>query len=441
MSTPRPIVSLLSLLIVTALASVGTSIFWVGVPFIAHAQYGLSKQANLLLSLASGVTYVIGAFASGRVLRRVEHHLSPRAAIVCILVIQGIVCMVPLMQRSILALCLMACGVNLLSSFLWPVVESYLTAGRHGARMRSAIGWFNLVWTFAVAAAMVAMSPFMSDAVLESMRAGSDGAGIKPDQVIILSGVLMWFGAMAAWRFPRTPSEHTYSTENRVPDVYPYLLRSARTLLPLSYVMIAAMVPLLPYRIEKIGLDGAFAPPLAAVWMFTRPVAMTLMWRLGAWHGRWGTLVFACIAMTIGFGLIVAGSSLTSLIAGQIIFGAGVGAIYFASLYYAMAVGSAAVDAGGTHEGLIGLGYTIGPSCGLLGLMLADRTGSTSWIGAWLPAWLQAWTVESWVVAVTWLLIAIGAYGAIVPYRKSRRAATRRASESTDEQEKAPHQP
>ncbi|MCA9296531.1 MAG: hypothetical protein KC983_08435, partial [Phycisphaerales bacterium] len=88
--------SLLTLLIVTALASVGTGIFWVGVPFIAHAQYGLSKQANLPLSLASGVTYVIGAFASGRVLRRIERHLSPRGAIVCILIVQGVICMVPL---------------------------------------------------------------------------------------------------------------------------------------------------------------------------------------------------------------------------------------------------------------------------------------------------------------------------------------------------------
>ena len=40
--------------------------------------------------------------------------------------------------------------------------------------------------------------------------------------------------------------------------------------------------------------------------------------------------------------------------------------IYTGAIYYAMAVGHSEVDAGGTHEALIGVGYTVGPACGLV---------------------------------------------------------------------------
>jgi hypothetical protein len=44
-------------------------------------------------------------------------------------------------------------------------------------------------------------------------------------------------------------------------------------------------------------------------------------------------------------------------------------------LYYAMSVGGADVDAGGTHEALIGAGYTIGPGIGLLATVATERAG------------------------------------------------------------------
>jgi len=412
MSATRHAVPLFSLLTLTALASIGTGIFWAGMPFIAREQYGLTSMQNLLLSLASGVTYVIGARSSGRVIRAVERHLSPRAVIIWILVLQGVLSMVPIVIQSVLALCLIACGVNLLSSLLWPVVESYLTAGRHGHAMRSAIGWFNLVWTLAVAVAIVGMSPFMPDA------GSTSTSGVRPDQTIIVTGILIWIATMPTRWFPSSPGAHGEPAEGDVPLVYVDLLRSARTLLPLSYVMAAGMAPLMPYRTEALGLTPAMGPPAAALWMIARPVAMTLMWRLGAWHGRWNTLTFAFVAMITGFALVVAGQNLALFIIGQCIFGAGMGAVYFAALYYAMAVGSAAVDAGGTHEALIGLGYSVGPLCVMLGLMLGARTPDASW----LPA---SWTSNAWIVIVMWIVIILGGMHALGPFLRARRRARR----------------
>jgi hypothetical protein len=87
------------------------------------------------------------------------------------------------------------------------------------------------------------------------------------------------------------------------------------------------------------------------------------------------------------------------------------GVVYYAALYYAMSVGRAEVDAGGTHEALIGVGYTIGPLASLGGL----RAGAALRAAGW-PLW-----PGGGVVAVVWGLIGIAGIGAWLPYRDARR--------------------
>jgi hypothetical protein len=53
-----------------------------------------------------------------------------------------------------------------------------------------------------------------------------------------------------------------------------------------------------------------------------------------------------------------------------------VGVTYHLALYYALVVKNAAVDAGGGHESLIGLGLALGPAVGLLGEYLAGDGSS-----------------------------------------------------------------
>src|SRR5690606_33164679 len=59
---------------------------------------------------------------------------------------------------------------------------------------------------------------------------------------------------------------------------------------------------------------------------------------------------------------------------GLALFGFGLGGVYTGALYYVMEVGASEVEAGGTHEALIGGGYTLGPLIGLAGLWIAGRT-------------------------------------------------------------------
>lgn len=52
---------------------------------------------------------------------------------------------------------------------------------------------------------------------------------------------------------------------------------------------------------------------------------------------------------------------------GLFVFGAWHGVSYYASLYYAMVTGSAAVKSAGMHEGLVGAGFVLGPAAALAG--------------------------------------------------------------------------
>ena len=148
------------------------------------------------------------------------------------------------------------------------------------------------------------------------------------------------------------------------PARYRPLLRAASWLLPLSYVMCSSLSPILPHRLRALGATTS-ASLLAAIWMLARFSMLFAMWRSAFWHGRWGTLGVAATLLLVGLVAILVGPSLPVVVAGLAVFGAGMGLTYYAALYYTLAVGHGAVDAGGSFEALIGVGYCIGPVVGL----------------------------------------------------------------------------
>jgi len=87
------------------------------------------------------------------------------------------------------------------------------------------------------------------------------------------------------------------------------------------------------------------------------------------------------------------------------------GLTYYAAIYYSLAVGHAAVDAGGTFEALIGFGYFAGPLLGLSAQAVATPAHATSV-----------------TVALAWLVAAAGSAGALRPYFAARRARAARSS-------------
>ncbi len=376
---------LLASLLLTAFASIGTSVVWNGLPFIGKQFYGFSETENYGLYLLAGVVYVIGALSSGKSTAIVNKYISTRTLIGILLLIQATVCALPLGFQGAWVIWCAAGVASFCSAWLWPLVESYVVAGRHGLEMRKAIGRWNLVWMVSVAGAMFSMAPFMKDHA-SMVIVGLGGA------YVIAMFVLPWFG--------KNPGDHDIEQAiAAVPHGYKSLLKGARVLLPLSYILNGVLAPILPFVVSRLEVDIYWQTPLAAVWMFSRVLIVFAMWRIATWHGRWSVLWIAILAMGMGFGIVLLANSVSLLIIGLTVFGLGMGATYYAALYYAMAVGRAEVGAGGTHEALIGGGYMVGPIIGIGTIQFAGF-GTTS---SFLP-------LTSVVLAILILAVFVFAY-------------------------------
>jgi hypothetical protein len=108
--------------------------------------------------------------------------------------------------------------------------------------------------------------------------------------------------------------------------------------------------------------------------------AVLALW--AGWRGKTLPLLVAIVVMPISFFLVLFGDSLPMILAGEVLYGLAAGFVYTAALYYALVVKNASVDAGGAHEGLIGLGFALGPLAGLT----AQLTQTVA--GGYLPAML-----------------------------------------------------
>jgi MFS family permease len=163
--------------------------------------------------------------------------------------------------------------------------------------------------------------------------------------------------------------------------------------------------PVLPFIMRDLAMDDAWKTPLASVWMVARVLTVVVLGTLHFWHGRWATLAAALLLLGGGFAAVAFAPGIPMLLVGLAAFGAGHGVVYFAGLYYAMAVGGAEVDAGGRFEALIGAGYVVGP---LAGLVAGATAGGL--VGATLGA------------------AAIGLVPAVFPYLAWRRKAAEAAA-------------
>ena len=237
-TAPTPLAAVLGL---TLLVSVGTGVIWNGVPFIAEAKYGYSQTHTLLMYLVIGLTYISGALTAARFLRFIERWMTARTLLVLVLIVQSVICLGPLVIEAAWILWVVVGITSLLASFLWPIIESYLTAGRHGREMRRAIGWWNVVWTSSVAASLWFMAPFLKE---------------DAQFAIVALGGLNAFALITLFWFKRNPGDHDDElSDESVTAEYPFLLRSVRVLLPLSYVLNAALGPLLPYLLNRLEID------------------------------------------------------------------------------------------------------------------------------------------------------------------------------------------
>ena len=182
--------------------------------------------------------------------------------------------------------------------------------------------------------------------------------------------------------FRPRPGRHAHLHVHPHPPVYRQLLSLLRVLLPTAFLFISVLSPYLPGALRGIGLPVEWATTIASTWLGARVATFLIMERWHGWHGRWSTVAIGAALLLGSFAAVVivpvvadGRLALAAIILALAGFGVGVGVIYCAALYYAMEVGSAEVDAGGTHETLIGLGYTAGPLCGMASIWIVDLDG------------------------------------------------------------------
>ncbi|MCR9215595.1 MAG: MFS transporter [bacterium] len=356
-----------AVLAVTWLGSIGTAVGWSGVFFITEVAYGFDERSNLILGAGLGLVYAISALVAGPVVTRLidaRPGLSRRAVLALVCTGMGAAAMIPASTPDVWAIWVFAGVFITLQGLMWPLVEAYLSGGRRGRAMRSITGRFNIVWASAIVVAMWGMAVFMEN---------------QPRLILGLLGVAMFATAVLLAWFPREPAPHVEedASEHEIdPDRAIRLLRVFRVSLLCSYALHAALTPLLPHLLEDMGLSEKQKTPFASIWMASRLGMFILMERWHGWHGRWRTFWWACGLMLAGFAVcsvspVIAsqsgdGPGLWAMGAGLCLLGAGIGAVYAAALYYAMEAGPAAVESGGKHEGMIGLGYTAGPVMALV---------------------------------------------------------------------------
>jgi MFS family permease len=386
-ATGTPPASALVLLAITFLASFGTGVVWNGLAFITRDRYGYGEGENLLLALSNGAFYVAMAFAAGPIVRRLGRAISARGLVRATLLLQAACCPIPMLVDHPIAIWPVGAVISGASALMWPLVESYLAAGRHGRSMRQTIGWWNIVWMTAVMLSLLLMGPFLA-------------AG-RAEWILAALGVLFALAAICTIGLPTAPANHApEGGDHHLTPRYPSLLASARVLLPLSYVLVGAISPLIPFLLDGLGTAIALQTPVASVWLLARVAAVAVLWRTHFWHGRWSTLLVAGLLLVGGFGAMVLATSLAGMVAGLAAFGIGQGVVYYTALYYAMAVGRAEVDAGGTHEALIGLGYAIGPVLAFGGAAIGGPAG---------------------IVGAIWLCVGVASIPAVRPWWRQRR--------------------
>ncbi|HEV8245533.1 MAG TPA: MFS transporter, partial [Polyangiaceae bacterium] len=348
-----------------------------------------SEAQNLWLAFGTGSTYVIGALASHSLCERLGER---RVALVSVALLLSLHVLLTLLQSPRLIAVVFPL-IGLLQAIKWPIVESYVSAGRSPSALVGLLGRYNVSWALAIPLALA-----ISGAIIGS---GAQSYFFLIPAVLNVATLVL----IARWPDRRGRFEHDHPDRppERTLSQYAALVVSARWTMVASYFLLFLLAPLMPGIFGRLALDvrhAAFASSLLDV---LRLITFALLGLLPAWHGRSWPLLLTSVALPASFFMVLFGRSLALVLLGEAIFGVASGFAYCAALYYAVIVKNASVDAGGVHEGLIGVGFAIGPLAGLLGHALALPLGGY---------------VISMLTAVTPLVI-VATCGAFWPLRRA----------------------
>jgi hypothetical protein len=342
----------------TGLSSFACGGATLGIFFVTERAYAFSAVEQYALGLLVGVTYTAGALGARSIRRAFARGgRSARGTLALFSCAMAALMLVPLATPSRGALFALLGVYAAITGAFWPIVEQFVSGGRRGAELRSAIGRFNIVWSATLLPSFWILSPLLA------RSSGLVFAGISLAHLISLLVLL---------RLHREAGEHEAESAHAVPASYPALLRVHRVLHATAYLVMYSLSPALPGLVARLEVWPSAESIVASTWLFARVLTFAGLERWHGWHGRPAAAWGGAGAVVGGFALTVAvphlaviggGLQIALVLLGLGVFGVGLATLYTAALYYAFEVGGS--ESGGSHEALIGLGYSLGPLCGL----------------------------------------------------------------------------
>ncbi len=352
------------LIAITFVESVVTVLLERGLYFYTDKHLDFSGVENLGIALVFGVFYCAMAMASGHACRRFGEKKLLRATIWMQILAMGVL----LVHTNGYTITGVMVIWGILTGLKWPIVESYISAGRDPRAVARSVGQFNISWSAAVPIALVLVWP-----ILKYWPAD------WPSGIFLLAAVLsvvslIWIRPLEERPVhlsdddPQRPSGDTLAWHRA-------LMVSSRWTMFASYTLLFILAPLMPQIFSKLGYAIGISAALSSLMDVVRVVTFVILERWSGWHDRWWPAPLVVVGVPIGFLLVLYGNNLWMVLIGEVIFGLASGMTYYMALYYAMVVKNASVDASGQHEGLIGAGFAIGPATGLAAYGVASMAG------------------------------------------------------------------
>lgn len=337
--------------------------------FYTHDKLHFTLNDNLWLAFGFGVFYVAGAVLCNKISRLWgEKRLLTTmiAAQVLFNVLMIAFGATPWAYVAITMLLAVSYGLK------WPVLESYVAAGLTPKESASVVGMFNVAWAGAIPLALLITGPLLAH----------DGWWVG----VFLLPVLISLADIWLLRPIEPHPRHLAADHPDRPSApqmarFKALLLSARVQMLCSYCLMFILAALLPLKLDEIDMPKAYAPAFSGLIDVVRLISFVILAHWTWWHNRVSPLVLTIFVLPPAFALVLLPSSITTILAGELACGLAAGLTYYASLYYAMVVKNAAVDAGGAHESLVGLGFAVGPLLALSGSWITQTRHCSPWCG------------------------------------------------------------
>ncbi len=328
--------------------------------FYTHDALRFDEAQNLWMALFFGAAYIVGAFASHWVALRSGERRLLLATIVALLLLHLALTTWPASELLLAAFV----SIGFLQGIKWPVIESFISAGRSPAELVRVLGRFNTAWAGAVPLALLASGQLIASSFPRSLFAAAAGCNAM---AFALSLPL-----------PARPEHQRPETHLAAVPASAHLsglLLSSRWMLILNYALMFLLAPLMPDVFTRLNVTVAEATAANGLLDLARVLTFAALGAMASWRGRRWPLIACMLLMPVSFAMMFLPNTLSVVLLGEIAFGVAGGFFYTAALYYAQLLKNASVDAGGAHEGLIGIGFALGPLAGILGHALSEHLG------------------------------------------------------------------